>query len=211
MKVEVKGSYISMKKWGNRLITLIGVLLILTAIYLFAKPHIDQYFTAKDNENKIENYDKETKQHKDNKPEIPKDKSKMAGYLSVPDADIKTPVYPGPATPEQLDRGVSFAEADESLDDQNISIAGHTYTGSSDYQFSNLPEAKKGSKVYFKVSGEQRKYKITKIYDVKPQDVKVLDEQPSNKKQLTLITCDNYNAQTGEWEDRKIFVAQEVA
>ena len=29
------------------------------------------------------------------KVEIPKDKTKMAGYLSIPDADIKTPVYPG--------------------------------------------------------------------------------------------------------------------
>ena len=40
----------------------------------------------------------------------------MAGYISVPDAEIKEPVYPGPATPEQLNRGVSFAEDDESLD-----------------------------------------------------------------------------------------------
>ena len=39
----------------------------------------------------------------------------MAGYISVPDAEIKEPVYPGPATPEQLNRGVSFAEKDESL------------------------------------------------------------------------------------------------
>ena len=51
----------------------------------------------------------------------------MAGYISVPDAEIKEPVYPGPATPEQLNRGVSFAEKDESLSDQNISIAGHTF------------------------------------------------------------------------------------
>lgn len=39
-----------------------------------------------------------------------RDKTKMAGYISVPDAEIKEPVYPGPATPEQLNRGVSFAE-----------------------------------------------------------------------------------------------------
>ena len=30
----------------------------------------------------------------------------MAGYIEVPDAQIKEPVYPGPATPEQLNRGV---------------------------------------------------------------------------------------------------------
>lgn len=41
-----------MKKWGNRLITLIGVLFILAAIYLFAKPHIDQYLHEKESEEK---------------------------------------------------------------------------------------------------------------------------------------------------------------
>lgn len=70
----------------------------------------------------------------------------MAGYISVPDAEIKEPVYPGPATPEQLNRGVSFAEKDESLSDQNISIAGHTFTDRPHYQFTNLKAAKKVAK-----------------------------------------------------------------
>ncbi|MEJ7472629.1 class A sortase SrtA [Staphylococcus saprophyticus] len=199
-----------MKKWGNRLITLIGVLFILAAIYLFAKPHIDQYLHEKESEEKIETYDKDAANKKENKQEIPKDKSEMVGYLTVPDAEIKTPVYPGPATPDLLDRGVSFAEADESLDDQNIAIAGHTNIGSSDYQFSNLKEAKKGSEVRFKVGNKNNVYKITKIFDVKPEDVQVLDEHKSSKKQLTLITCDNYNEQTNTWEDRKIFIAEAV-
>ncbi|ALM57973.1 class A sortase SrtA [Staphylococcus equorum] len=197
-----------MKKWGSRLISLIGVLLILAAIYIFAKPHIDNYFTEKENEEKVETFDKQHNKNQQKHVEIPNDKSEMAGYISVPDADIKTPVYPGPATPAQLERGVSFAEADESLEDQNIAIAGHTFTGSSTYQFSKLPKAKKGSSVYFKTGNEEKTYKITKIFDVKPEDVEVLEEQQLDKQQLTLITCDNYNEQTGEWEDRKIFVAE---
>ncbi|MFQ3844339.1 class A sortase SrtA [Staphylococcus pseudoxylosus] len=199
-----------MKKWTNRLITVVGVLLILVAVYLFVKPHIDDYLTKKDNETKIETYDKDTLDHKNQAVETPKDKTKMAGYLSVPDADIKTPVYPGPATPEQLNRGVSFAEADESLEDQNIAIAGHTYTGGSDYQFSNLSDAKVGSKVYFKTGNKKKEYKIVKIFDVKPEDIEVLEEQQSSKQQLTLITCDNYNEQTNQWEDRKIFIAKAI-
>lgn len=105
----------------------------------------------------------------------------MAGYIEIPDAQIKEPVYPGPATPQQLNRGVSFAEGDESLYQQNISIAGHTFTDRPHYQFTNLKAAKKGSKVYFKVRNQTRKYKITKIHDVKPTEVKVLDEHPSKK------------------------------
>ncbi|AGZ25326.1 MULTISPECIES: class A sortase SrtA [Staphylococcus] len=203
-----------MKKWTNRLLTIVGVVLILVAIYLFAKPHIDNYLHEKDNNDKIENYDKkeskDSSQSKDKAPEIPKDKSKMAGYIKVPDAEIEEPVYPGPATPEQLNRGVSFAEGNESLTDQNISIAGHTFTDRPHYQFTNLKAAKKGSKVYFKVGNETRKYKMTSIRDVDPSDVKVLDEHKGEKNQLTLITCDNYNKDTGVWEKRKIFVAKQI-
>lgn len=202
-----------MKKWTSHLMTFIGILLIILAIYLFAKPHIDNYFHDKDNNNKIEQYDKDEKKEvstKHKKPTIPKDKSKMAGYIEVPDAEIKEPVYPGPATPEQLNRGVSFAEGDESLDQQNIAIAGHTFTDRPHYQFTNLKAAKKGSKVYFKVGNEVRKYKMTKIHDVDPTEVKVLDEHKGKKNQLTLITCDDYNEQTGVWEKRKIFVATQV-
>ena len=50
-----------MKQWMNRLITLIGVLLIILAIYLFSKPYIDNYLHEKDNDYKIENYDKKEK------------------------------------------------------------------------------------------------------------------------------------------------------
>ncbi|MFW3546786.1 class A sortase SrtA [Staphylococcus caprae] len=202
-----------MKKWTSHLMTFIGILLIILAIYLFAKPHIDNYFHDKDNNNKIEQYDKDEKKDvstKHKKPTIPKDKSKMAGYIEVPDAEIKEPVYPGPATPEQLNRGVSFAEGDESLDQQNIAIAGHTFTDRPHYQFTNLKAAKKGSKVYFKVGNEVRKYKMTKIHDVDPTEVKVLDEHKGKKNQLTLITCDDYNEQTGVWEKRKIFVETQV-
>ncbi len=57
--------------------------------------------------------------------------------------------------------------------------------------------------VYFKVGNETRKYKMTSIRDVKPTDVEVLDEQKGKDKQLTLITCDDYNEKTGVWEKRK--------
>ena len=121
----------------------------------------------------------------------------------------KEPVYPGPATPEQLNRGVSFAEDDESLDDQNISIAGHTFTDASTLPIYKFKSSKKGSKVYFKVGDETREYKMTSIRDV---DMKMFKYWTNIKEtnQLTLITCDNYNQQTGVWEKRKIFVAKQI-
>ena len=142
-----------MKQWMNRLITLIGVLLIILAIYLFSKPYIDNYLHEKITIIKLKIMIKGKEQTKTSKstPKIPSDKSKMAGYIEVPDAQIKEPVYPGPATPEQLNRGVSFAEGDESLNQQNISIAGHTFTDRPHYQFTNLKSAKSVVKCILKL------------------------------------------------------------
>lgn len=42
--------------------TIAGVVLILVAAYLFAKPHIDNYLHDKDKDEKIEQYDKNVKE-----------------------------------------------------------------------------------------------------------------------------------------------------
>ncbi|AVQ33801.1 sortase [Staphylococcus muscae] len=193
-----------MKQLKNILVPLLGVVLILGGLYLVFKPKIDSYFAQQETEQKIEQYEAK-KQHA--KQEIPKDKSQVVGVLTVPSVDIKEAVYPGAATPEQLQRGLAFAEEDESLSDQNISIAGHT-----DYnlynQFTDLHKAKKGDAVTFKVGDEERKYKITSIKNVDPTQVEVLDEMNKEKDQLTLITCDDYDPNTGQWLKRSIYVAE---
>ncbi|KIX91809.1 sortase A [Staphylococcus microti] len=193
-----------MKRLKSILIPLIGVALIAGGLYLVFKPKIDSYFAQRETDQKIEQY--ESQQTKTQQ-EIPKDKSKVVGVLRVPSVDIEEAVYPGAATPEQLKRGVAFAEEDESLSDQNIAIAGHT-----DYslfnQFTDLHKAKKGDKVTFTVGKEVRKYKITSIKDVDPTEVEVLDEMQKDKDQLTLITCDDYDPNTGQWLKRSIYVAE---
>lgn len=57
--------------------------------------------------------------------------------------------------------------------------------------------------MYFKIGNETREYKMTSIRDVNPDEVEVLDEHKGEKNQLTLITCDDYNEQTGVWENVK--------
>ncbi|MGV3244762.1 class A sortase SrtA [Staphylococcus sp. 11261D007BR] len=199
-----------MEKW---LMPIIGIVLIVGGIYLIFKPKVDAFFIHQDNEKKVESYETNANEadtsNESKAPEIPKDKSQVAGVLEVPSVDIKEPVYPGPATPEQLDRGVSFAEEDESLDDQNIAIAGHT-DYALNYQFTDMHEAKKGDDVTFTVGKDKRRYKITSIRDVDPYEVEVLDEMNKDKDQLTLITCDDYDEETGTWLTRKIYVAEAV-
>ncbi|UXR78146.1 MULTISPECIES: class A sortase SrtA [unclassified Staphylococcus] len=193
-----------MKQLKNILVPLLGIVLILGGLYLVFKTKIDSYFAQQETEQKIEQYESKKQPAQQ---EIPKDKSQVVGVLTVPSVDIKEAVYPGAATPEQLKRGLAFAEEDESLSDQNISIAGHT-----DYnlynQFTDLHKAKKGDAVTFKVGNEERKYKITSIKDVDPTQVEVLEEMNKEKDQLTLITCDDYDPNTGQWLKRSIYVAE---
>ena len=193
----------------------IGIVLIFGGIFLMTKPYVDNFIQSITSDKAVEKYQSEHKADKDNKkekktPQIPKDKDKIAGTIEVPDAKIKEPIYPGDATPEQLNKGISFAEEDESMDDQNISIAGHTSNIQKDFQFTSLDKAKEGSKVYLTVDGEKRTYKMTDIRNVKPNEGDVMDEKKGKKDRITLITCDNYNEETGELEDRQIFVAEEA-
>ncbi|EJF1310003.1 class A sortase SrtA [Staphylococcus pseudintermedius] len=198
-----------MQKLTRGLVPLIGIALILAGVYLIFKPKIDAYLTNKENEQKIEVYEESQQNAPSKVPEIPKDPSKVVGVLEVPSVGIKEAVYPGPATPEQLERGVSLAEKDESLKDPNIAIAGHT-NYSLNYQFTELHKAKKGAEVIFKLGKETRKYQITSIKDVDPYQVEVLEEMKKDKDQLTLITCDDYDEKTGQWLTRKIYVAERV-
>lgn len=169
-----------MQKLTRGLVPLIGIALILAGVYLIFKPKIDAYLTNKENEQKIEVYEESQQNAPSKVPEIPKDPSKVVGVLEVPSVGIKEAVYPGPATPEQLERGVSLAEKDESLKDQNIAIAGHT-NYSLNYQFTELHKAKKGAEVIFKLGKETRKYQITSIKDVDPYQVEVLEEMKKDK------------------------------
>ena len=104
----------------------------------------DNYLHEKDNDNKIEQYDKQDKSSNKQTPTIPRIKLKWQGIYQCQMQRLKNRV--SWTTPEQLNRGVSFAEKDESLSDQNISIAGHTFTDRPHYQFTNLKAAKKVAK-----------------------------------------------------------------
>lgn len=131
------------------------------------------------------------------------------GIISVDDVGLKEPVYTGPATPEQLDKGVSLVEADESLSDQNISIAGHRVEGR-DIHFNQLAKAKEGMDVKLKLVDHTRTYKITRIHSVDPGETEILAEY-NGPDRLTLITCDDYDYDSGLFMTRTVFVAELVS
>ena len=200
------------QKWLTYFFGFLAIAGVLILIYSIVKPHIeDEQRTKKVDEYQNEHKEK-TKDFKQlSQHEKPiKKKDDVIGYIKVDSVDIKEPVFNGPATKEQLDKGVSIAEDKEYLDDQNISIAGHTDTVKDNFQFSNLKNIKKDAKIDLSIQGYKAKYKVINKQDVSPHDIGVMSNQKNDKQKLTLITCDDYNETTGNWDKRKIITAEKV-
>lgn len=192
----------------NKMYITVGSILVIIGLFFIVKPFVYKAIASHNQNVTVQKYKSE--QSKNESSRIPKNKSKVAGTLEINSVGIKTPIYPGKATPEQLNRGVSFASSDEKLTNQNISIAGHTSNINSKYQFTPLKHVSTGDEVKLTVGNEKRIYKMSDIKMVKPTDVAVMDEHKNQKHQITLITCDNFNPNTGIWEDRKIYIAKYI-
>lgn len=198
------------------IVRLIGVLCIIAAITMFFWQDIRAYFTHSVNEKIIQSYEKHDDKVNVNgfekwitktEPEKLKLKDNMIGYLKVPTADINEPLYKGPATQEAMKNGVVLVDKDEKITEQNVAIAGHRVEGAG-IRFNYLDRAKVGDTVELLSRSGKNIYKITKIYDVQPTEVGVLDEKPGNPQELTLITCNDYNPDTLMFEKRMIVKAQ---
>ncbi|UOB21381.1 class A sortase [Macrococcus armenti] len=198
------------------IIRLIGVLLIAAAITMFFWQDIRAYFTNSVNEKIIKSYEKNEDHVKVNEfekwitktePEKLKLKDNMLGYLKIKTAKINEPLYKGPATLEALKNGVVLVDKDEKLTEQNVAIAGHRVEGAG-IRFNYLDRAKVGDKVELLSRSGTNVYEISKIYNVKPTEVGVLDEEPGKPQELTLITCEDYNPDTLLFEKRMIVKAK---
>ena len=77
----------------------------------------------------------------------------------------------------------------------NLCIAGHNYDN---YKFfskvSNL--SNNDEIIIHNINGTKNTYKVYKIYEVLSNDLSPLDNNDQSKKQVTLITCNNFNSST---------------
>lgn len=131
----------------------------------------------------------------------------MAGIINIPVADITEPIFYGDLTENKLKNGVSFINSTDSLDMQNIPIAGHRVEGVG-IRFNYLDRVSLGDSVEIITNSETRHYTITEVFDVPPTQVDVLQQQPGQNQELTLITCDGYDPNTGLFERRMIVKAE---
>lgn len=209
----------------SKMTTVIAIVIFIAGLSIFIYPHAKDYLDEKKHDEQVQQYkhqqakeqkEKEASDKQKDKKQQEKDRKvkksdKPVGYIEIKDADIKEPVYNGPATPKQLDKGVSLADKNEYKNDQNIAIAGHTDEIKDGYQFSDLKKkAHKGTKVKFSL-GDDKEYEIKSIKNVNPDDTDVLKNKKKDYQELTLITCDDYNPDTGNWEKRTVYKAKEVS
>ena len=202
------------KKLKNWLINILIVVLLATSVVLIFKNQIREYFTNDINNKIITAYRNNQgevdvpwwkKMFTDNDSKI-KLTDSMLGILKIDDIDIQEPIFQD-VTEINLINGVATAQEPSTLDAQNVVIAGHSVQGVG-IRFNNLNKIKMGTKVQIISKDKLRTYEVSRIYDVMPTQVEILDQHEGKDKILTLFTCDNYNPQTGEWDSRFVVEAK---
>lgn len=202
------------KKLKNWLINILIVVLLATSVVLIFKNQIREYFTNDINNKIITAYRNNQgevdvpwwkKMFTDNDSKI-KLTDSMLGVLKIDDIDIQEPIFQD-VTEINLINGVATAQEPSTLDAQNVVIAGHSVQGVG-IRFNNLNKIKMGTKVQIISKDKLRTYEVSRIYDVMPTQVEILDQHEGKDKILTMFTCDNYNPQTGEWDSRFVVEAK---
>ena len=202
------------KKLKNWLINILIAVLLATSVVLIFKNQIREYFTNDVNDKIITAYRNNQgevdvpwwkKMFTDNDSKI-KLTDSMLGVLKIDDIDIQEPIFQD-VTEINLINGVATAQEPSTLDAQNVVIAGHSVQGVG-IRFNNLNKIKMGTKVQIISKDKLRTYEVSRIYDVMPTQVEILDQHEGKDKILTMFTCDNYNPQTGEWDSRFVVEAK---
>lgn len=202
------------KKIKNWLINILIVVLLATSVVLIFKNQIREYFTNDVNDKIITAYRNNQgevdvpwwkKMFTDNDSKI-KLTDSMLGVLKIDDINIQEPIFQD-VTEINLINGVATAQEPSTLDAQNVVIAGHSVQGVG-IRFNNLNKIKMGTKVQIISKDKLRTYEVSRIYDVMPTQVEILDQHEGKDKILTMFTCDNYNPQTGEWDSRFVVEAK---
>mgnify|MGYP002336116202 CR=1 FL=1 len=92
----------------------------------------------------------------------------------------------------------------------NIVLAGHVELPDGRAGiFADIDEMNLGDPVIMRLNEAQRRYSITSIRKVAPDDLSVF--YPTEDDQLTLITCDAYDFLQNSYQERLVVVAERVA
>ena len=203
--VDVEYNKINNKKRWFRFQFLISVILIISTISMFIY-YINNLSKKEKNSVKLINnyklyklyapieYNKNTMQENDNN--VP-----IFGTIEIPKINLYYPIFSS-LSEEQLKISPCKFYGDMPDKNGNICIAGHNYDNS--LFFSNLNKLSINDEIKIITNlGITYRYFVTEIYEVKEQDLTPIFNYDKNKKNLTLITCNNINL------NRIVFKAQQ--
>ena len=202
------------KKLKNAFLNVLIVVLLCTSVVLIFKNQIREFLTGNANDKIITAYKNGKgevdipwwqKMFTDNESKI-KLTDSMLGILKIDSVDIEEPIFEN-VTEINLINGVATSQEPSHLDAQNVVIAGHSVQGVG-IRFNNLTKIKNGVKIQIISKDKLRTYEVSKLYDVTPTQVEILEQHENEPKILKLFTCDNFNPQTGEWESRFVVEAK---
>ena len=202
------------KKFKNTILNILIVVLLCTSVVLIFKNQIREYLTGNANDKIITAYKNGKgevdipwwqKMFTDNESKI-KLTDSMLGILKIDSVEIEEPIFQD-VTEINLINGVATSQEPSTLDAQNVVIAGHSVQGVG-IRFNNLNKIKNGAKIQIISKDKLRTYEVSKMYDVTPTQVEILEQHENEPKILKLFTCDNFNPQTGEWESRFVVEAK---
>ena len=202
------------KKLKNAFLNVLIVVLLCTSVVLIFKNQIREFLTGNANDKIITAYKNGKgevdipwwqKMFTDNESKI-KLTDSMLWILKIDSVDIEEPIFEN-VTEINLINGVATSQEPSHLDAQNVVIAGHSVQGVG-IRFNNLTKIKNGDKIQIISKDKLRTYEVSKLYDVTPTQVEILEQHENEPKILKLFTCDNFNPQTGEWESRFVVEAK---
>ena len=119
-------------------------------------------------------------------------KDDIFGIIEIPKINISYPIFYG-YDDELLKISPCKISGDTPDKDGNLCIAGHNYNNS--MFFSNISSLNMNDEIYI-YDNEQTKYiyYIYSIYEVLGSDLSPIFNSETNQKELTLITCNNFNS-----------------
>ena len=189
------------------------ILIIVGLVLIVNKPIRNKMIETKTNDNQIENVSKETLEQNEEAPatfdateikpvstedvvastftQSEKSFLTVAG-IAIPELNMNLPIYKGLAN-EVLLSGAGTMKPTQKMGQGNYALASHNYFGDMTLLFSPLVNLKVGDKIYTTDLEYVYEYETTSVELIEPTRVEVINDQ-SGVTEITLITCDDYNA-----------------
>lgn len=119
------------------------------------------------------------------------DEGDIFGIIKIPKINIEYSVF-SKLTEDQLKISPCKFYGGSPKDNGNICIAGHNYDNS--LFFSNLKLLQKNDEIFLYDNFDNEYiYKVFSIYETNENDLSPIFNYENNSKELTLITCNNFN------------------